>query len=325
MKRYFNNRGYTLIIVLLTIVLISLFSLMLIPKALSTSLQVNKSEGMAQAKDLSEMGIHYAHAYFENIVNLAIEQAKADPGFINQTVNHDLLFCENFISLLPIEQTFAEKSINNSAYYYKVSFEKEVNDFFTNCSGFQEIILPIESIGKVDNNSNSEKLIRANFVVENEGEKSIIGPCQGEICPPPPPPENLPFNIINTEINLSGQTVSNYIYTSPKFTQSVVLAGNSRLIVGGNAWVSGSSLRFNGNNAELIVGGNAYFTSPIDFRGNGNKICIRGTAYLYDHIEKKWNVYDVPQFIKSCSGVNEIGYFYDINQWKINEDIDVYY
>ncbi|OIJ10577.1 hypothetical protein BKP37_18780 [Anaerobacillus alkalilacustris] len=329
MKRYFNNQGYTLVIVLLTIVLISLFSLMLIPKALSTSLQINKSEGMAQAKDLSEMGIHYAHALIENKIILAINDAKGDPNF-NKT-NHDKLFCEKFTNRL--NQLSFPYSINvNPNYLYKIQYADQINinsKDNTNCIGFKDLTLPIESVGMV--NGKFEKRIEGQFVIGNKGVYPIPSESDGgsgELQPVDP--NTLPLiEVLNTVI-LSGRDVEE-MYSSPRFSHPVSIRGNGQLSIGGNAWFNGNpSFDFRGNNGILIVSGNAYFRDKIEIHGNQtNYVCIRGDAFLLrSGTQNTWDQYtDIKNLVSYCPPFiwEQIEFFYDINEWGINENLNVIY
>lgn len=337
MKKYLNNQGYTLIIVLLTIVLITLFAMMLIPKALNTAVQINKSEANTQTKDLSEMGIQYAHALLQSKIQLAINDVKSDPQFT--TVNHDKLFCGkitarlNELDFLKSEPTPHFNIMTNTKFSYQIQRNGEMiinsTDNLT-CNGFENITVPIRSVGTVE--GNTQKEINAQFVIENLGANLTPGgPGNGEGDLQPVDPDTLPLQIINTDVRFTGQTEA-ILYSSPQFTKDVTVGGNALLSIGGNAWFRAGpnySATMNGNNGKIIVSGNAYFENPIRFNGAGpHYVCIQGDAFIRNGQSNGWNLYTEVNSNQYCPTDiwEQIEFFYDINDWGIiKENINVTY
>ncbi len=328
-----NERGYVLMVVLLIIVIITTFAIVLIPKALSTSLQVNKSEKVTRTKELAEMGVQYSNAFLRSQVTKAIEQVKTDPGYT--TTSHDKLFCERLktnLSNTPFGGVI--KMDANSNYYFQVAYLgnptllNSNNSPITTCDGFNSMKVPIQSIGKLTGSDDKE--IKAYFTIDNNGEIiSNTGPGAG-----PVDPNTLSFvSTISNSITLSGNGVSQ-MYSSSHFlsTSLITIKGNGRFLVGGNAWIeSNPSIDFRGINGVLAISGNAYFKNPVSLGGNGsNYICVKGNAYLLNSTTKKWENYTEIKADKSTycpsSIENTVQYYYDVNRWDVdNQKLDVQY
>lgn len=335
MKYNKNESGYVLLNVLIIIILIFAFGMMLIPKTINTSIQIQKNEGNTQAKDMSEMGIQYAHAYLQSLVSKAIDEAKADTRYSNNTINHDTLFCEKLKVQFNSFQTFFPKEIKmdaNQSHLFQIrNFEpytitsKDASTVLT-CDNFKNMTVPIESIGKIE--GKSEKTIKAYFVIENKNiTNPIPGSGDGETVPVDP--NTLPLANITGPVSVSGQD-STKMLSSAHFLSSVTIGGNGKLMIGGHAWFEGIqaqnkpySLNFNGNNGILVVSGNAYFKNPVDLGGNNtNYICIRGDAYqLRAGSSDTWDPYPEIKTTQMCPPLIEqqISYYYDINNWGIIE------
>jgi type II secretory pathway pseudopilin PulG len=334
MKPLKNERGYVLIIVLLTSVMITIMAMVLLPKALNTAHQVNKTEKSTRAKDMSEMGVQYSYAYLQSQVNQAIDEVKKDANF--DKTNHDYLFCQKIKTRLTTN-TFSKtiKMNDNPKFYFQTGYSSEpitiTSKDNTNCDGFKGIKVPILSTGKSD--VSPGKSLKSYFVIENKG----LEIKQTETGASPDDPITLTLTKITDQITLSGNTESKMV-TSPRYTSPVTIKGNAVLSIGGNAWFQGggsqgslSSVDFRGQNGKLIISGNAYFSNPVSFGGNGsvgtNYVCVRGDAYLRKNgTTNTWEKYtDVKQYCPD-SIKKDIEYFYDINDWFINpEKLDVQY
>jgi hypothetical protein len=331
MKNFYNERGYVLISVLAIIILIFAFSMMIMPKTFNTALQVNKTKGSSQAKDMSEMGIHYAHAYLQSEVTKAIADAKADPRFINNSINHDTLICEKLKNRFKTFSIFNKELIMNNNTDYNPNHSFQVRNFeevsfepstitLTNstCTDFKNMKIPIESTGKILNKS--EKSLKAYFLIENKDNMPISSGVGINEVRDPETIMNSFFKETQT-IELKGNTISNK-YSTVRFTNTVGLRGNGVLMVGGNAWFQGTpSVDYRGSNNEILISGNAYFSSEISFGGNmTNYICIKKGAYLWK--DNKWIDYPTTpvDIRKFCPYKPEdVKYYYDINEWGIVE------
>jgi hypothetical protein len=329
-----NERGYVLISVLAIIILVMSFSLMLIPKTLNTSVQVNRSELNTQAKDLSEMGIHYAHAYLQEQVIRAVNYTKANES---DYYKWDQVFCERIKSQFSTFNTTFSRSIPmdtslNSKYRFQIN-NNELISFNPNtitisnatCTGLKSITIPIKSVGIVD--GKPEKEVKANFIIENSSSASGTpgGTGTGNLITNPnllglkPVDELIP-------IQIKGNDISS-LFSSAKFTRTVLITGNGVLKVGGHAWFDASpSIDFRGNNGKVYVTGDAYFKSKVSLGGNGtNYICVKGSVFLFENgtYQRKNSIADISATnnVDPCpSRANpEKEYYYDINGWGIIE------
>lgn len=312
--------------------------MLLIPKTINTSLQVQKNEGNTQAKDMSEMGIRYAHAYLQTLVAQAIIDAKNDSRYINNTINHDTLFCEKLTYRFSTFNTYYKeiRMDENQSHLFQIrNFEPYTISSTNNstCDGFKSMTLPIESIGKIE--GKAEKQIRAFFVIENQiaigtspGSGSGTGGGTGDGTVPVDP-NTLPLVNVTSPLDIKGNTTSN-MYSAAHFFSAITIGGNGKLMIGGNAWFAGRestnkpySVTFNGNNGILVVSGNAYFKYPVDLGGNNtNYVCIRGDAYrLRSGTTNTWDLYPEIKTAQTCPPLvqEQVQYFYDINEWGIIE------
>ena len=334
MKKYLNNRGYTMVMVLLSIVLISLFAMMLIPKSVNTALQVNKSEEMTQTKDLAEMGITYTHSLIENRIKNAIQQAKAETNFSN--TNHDRLFCEklvqninnvNFLKQTPTPETI---SITNSTYSFKVERNNPLKIASGNnvtCEKFDSLTIPVKSTGMV---GGSKKEVTAEFTIKNRNSDGITQAqrdSNGQIIPVPP--EEMNLVAVNSSVSFNGSSGSRSIYANAHFKGLVTISGQGELYVAGNAVFDGSpnnpSVNFNGNNSKLIISGDAYFRKDYSLGGNGgNYICVRGSSFIYEN--NRWVEINRNRIDQACPQTvfQSVSFMYDIEEWGIM-DIDIKY
>lgn len=339
MKYCKNDRGYVLLNVLIIIILIISFGMLLIPKTINTSLQIQKNEGNTQAKDMSEMGIHYTHAYLQTLVSKAIEESKKDTRYMNNTINHDTLFCEKLKVQFSYFNTFFPKEIRmdaNQNHLFQIrnfepySITAKNDTKVSTCDSFKNMTVPIESIGKVE--GKSEKSIKAIFVIENKVATETVpgtgggGTGGGTV---PVDPNKLPLVNVTDPVKLSGQSTTQ-MYSSAHFFSAITIGGNGKLMIGGNAWFEGVeahnkpySVTFNGNNGILVISGDAYFKYPVDLGGtNTNYVCIRGNAYrLRTGTTNTWDPYPEIKTAQTCPPLIEqqVEYFYDISEWGIIE------
>ncbi|WP_096153167.1 MULTISPECIES: hypothetical protein [Bacillus] len=327
MKKHLNNQGYTMVMVLLSIVLISLLAMMLIPKSVNTALQVNRSEEMTQTKDLAEMGVTHAHALIQSQVNATIKEVKN----LNRPLSeHDNLFCNRIQTNLralsffrPLNPTSETITIQNVNYKYKLDSNgpftlKSGNN--TTCDGFNNITIPIKSTGIV---GGKEKVVTAAFTISNGNSAGISQEqrdSNGQVVPVDP--STLPL-ITRNSLSISGSSGSTFFESSPRFLNTVDIRGSATLSIAGNAWFEGI-IDFRGGSGKLLISGDAYFSRGIDQGGSGNYICVRGNAF-----EKKDGVFKpIAQNIidSKCPAqiYESVKFAYDINEWGIF-DIDVNY
>ena len=314
-----------MVMVLLSIVLISLFAMMLIPKSVNTALQVNRSEEMTQTKDLAEMGITHAHALIQSYVTKAINDEKNKP-----VSEHDTLFCTNIRSNLGsinfLKQTNPTPEIinvKNTNYKYKLERNgpiviKSANN--SSCERFDSLTIPIKSTGII---GGKEKVITGTFTIKNGNSEGITQEqrdSNGLIVPVDP--STLPL-ITRESLEISGNSGSTSFTSSPRFKGKVEIKGNATLSIAGNAWFE-DIITFSGSSGRLLVSGDAYFSKGISHGGSGNYICVRGNAF-----EKKDGVFkpiDKNTIDSKCPAhiYQAVKFAYDIHEWGIF-DIDIKY
>jgi competence protein ComGC len=336
-----NDRGYVLINVLAILILVMAFAMLLIPKTLNTATQVNKSERNTQVKDLSEMGIKYAHAYLQSLVTGAINDTISNPTtkkYPNIT-NQDTLFCLNLRERLKNQYSKENKHGDDASYSYKIDYlgkyfiSSTNNENYTisstttyDCVGFKGVKVPISSVGK---KGSAEKTINAEFVIENKGEEGnqfVPGTGYTERLYP----TDITFSQTYTQDpKLSGQDRLN-VPVSAYFGNRVTISGNGKLYVSGHAWFDGKSypsVDLNGNVIIMAISGNAYFRNGIDFK-TSNYICIRGLGYLWNETKNDWEPYPKVHTEAACPPTLEktIEYTNDVNEWGIIEgELNVIY
>ena len=323
-----------MVMVLLSIVLISLFAMMLIPKSVNTALQVNRSEEMTQTKDLAEMGITYTHSLIENRIKNAIQQSKAETNFSN--TNHDRLFCEklvqninnvNFLKQTPTPEII---TITNPSYSYKVERNgplKIASGNNVTCERFDSLTIPVKSTGIV---GGSKKEVTAEFTIKNRNTDGITQEqrdSNGQLIPVRP--EDMKLVEVKDAISFNGNSGSGSVYANAHFKKLVTISGQGELYVAGNAVFEGDtnrSVNFNGNNSKLIISGDAYFRKDYNLGGNGsgNFICVRGNSFIFKN--NKWVEMDRDTISKACPPTifQSITFMYDIEEWGIM-DIDIKY
>lgn len=338
-----NEQGYVLLNVLAIIILVMAFAMLLIPKTLNTASQVNKSERSTQVKDLSEMGIQYAHAYLQSLISAAITDTVNNPTtkkYPNIT-NQDQLFCLNLRERLNKQHNKENKFGDDLSYSYKLDYygiyniSTKENENYTissiipyDCVGFKGVKVPIKSVGK---KGSAEKTINAEFVIENKGEEGNNW-APGTGYTERLYPEDIKISDdykYATDPKLSGQSRLD-VPTSAYFKSTVTISGNGRLYVSGHAWFDGQSypsVNLNGNVIIMAISGNAYFRNGIDFK-ESNYICIRGLGYLWNETKNDWEPYPKVHTVEACPPAVEktIEYKNDVNEWGIIEgELNVIY
>lgn len=329
MKVSSNERGYVLVIVLMLIMIITIFAMVLIPKAISSMKQIGISEGTTQTKQMAEMGVEYAEAFLQNQVNQTILEVK-EITQTNKTVNHDTLYCEKLTGRLNSTTLLKDISMkDNQNYSFQIKYAGArtiVSKDNTSCTGFTSMTVPVQSTGKVEGKGTRQ--LNAKFVINNKGQILSTQP----ISTTPVDPNTLAVDPVFSIVDLSGKDVSE-LYRSAKFINKIMIRGNGRLLIGGNAWLAGSpdSIEFKGSNGMLIISGNAYFTNKVKMSGSGaNYICIKGNAYLYNAATNKWDPYAAVKEAGACPNTPDVQtrveYFYDYNEWEIDDNkLDVQY
>jgi hypothetical protein len=337
-----NERGYVLISVLALIILVMAFGMLLISKNLNTAIQVNKTERSTHAKDLSEMGIHYANAYLQSLITGAIDATKNSNPLPE---NQDKVFCGQFINRLKVPHIKDGRFGGNLDHNFKVDYQgifdisatryntvtkiyepysvKSTDPY--DCSGFLGVKVPLISTGK---KGNEERNINAVFTIENKGKAgnrfepgttyaNLINPDNGITYE----------NTYDTDPKLSGQSKLD-LPADVKFNNIVTISGNGKLYIGGHAYFNGLdskglSVNLNGQEVIVAISGNAYFKNGVDYKAS-NYICIRGSTYKWDYTTNKWVIFSIKQQSSQTDPCPEniaktILYLNDLTEWGVIE------
>jgi hypothetical protein len=344
--KYRNERGYVLISVLAIIVLVMAFAMMLVPKTLNTSAQVNKTERSTHAKDLSEMGVQYAHAYLQSLITDSIDATKRSNPLPE---NQDVVFCQNLTTRLKAAHSKEGKYGANLSHYFKIDYLGAFNISATkynnttkayepytvkstvayDCSGFLGVKVPIVSTGK---KGNENRVIKAEFTIENKGEAgNQFEPGTSYFQPINPDNEIIYEDIYSTDPALSGQKRLD-LPADVRFNNIVTISGNGKLYIGGHVYFNGNSSKglsvdLNGQEVIVAISGNAYFKNGVDYKSS-NYICIRGTGYKWNYSKSIWEYWEGIHTAAACppSIAKQILYLNDLTQWGVIEgELDVTY
>ncbi|PEJ49353.1 hypothetical protein CN692_23190 [Bacillus sp. AFS002410] len=173
-----NEKGYTLLIVLLVVTLLSLFSLVLIGSNLNTAKQLKATKQSKLAVNLAEMGITYAKKTVEkevgsfDLTSLSKSVQQANPNksadelavLLNTTINNQIVGKYSNVQL-PVESNTINVSIASQ------SLSKDA------------IILSVKSIGSVNNLENytiqAEVAIHTLSMMSSSGGSSNDGSSNG--------------------------------------------------------------------------------------------------------------------------------------------------
>jgi hypothetical protein len=337
--KFRNERGYVLVSVLAIIVLVMAFAMMLIPKTLNTSAQVSKTERSSHAKDLSEMGIQYSHAYLQSLITASINATKLSNPLPE---NQDVVFCQNLTTRLKAAHSKQGKYGANLAHFFKIDYLGSFSILATkynsttkeyvpytvkstdayDCTGFLGVKVPIVSTGKKGNDT---RVINAEFTIENKGEAgNRFEPGTSYFQPINPDNEIVYENVYATDPALSGQKRID-LPADAKFNSIVTISGNGKLYIGGHVYFNGNSSKglsvdLNGQEVIVAISGNAYFKNGVDYK-TSNYICIRGTGYKWNYSKNIWEYFEEIHTAAACPPTiaRQILYLNDINEWGIIE------
>ncbi|WP_226680235.1 hypothetical protein [Sutcliffiella horikoshii] len=265
-----NDKGYTILIVLLTIVVIGLIAPPLINSVMSSSLQNQKTEENVQLENLTEMGIHY----FRNDVAKNITA-----GGMTTTKNPD----EIMSALKKIDEAeLIQLDTDSGTMKYRVGYINEVR-FDPEDSNY--ILIDYMSEAYV-NDAKDEKA--ETYRLKYTGQPVNGGDNEDEVQPPPTSGNDracLDLNSKNGKIHLSGQT---YCYLNGSFVidELIKITGQAKLEIDGSV-VFRKSVDIAGQ-GTLDIFGASHFNENVFVRGNGI-IVIDGSVQFDKMPSKKGN------------------------------------
>ncbi|MFK9091285.1 hypothetical protein [Bacillus salipaludis] len=283
-----NEKGYTLILVLIIISVTMIAVLTLSSAALTTRAQLNKTDTRNKMIDIAEMGI----TYYQPVVTRYITSAKAsarDKLAKSTAKTFDEYFYGDLLALLqtsvlPVEVDTAtnkfeitfktiDKSVANKMI---INFESKgmsgsqsatINGFFT-----------IDKISGVSN-AGQQNPAKTSYAI-NESRSLYLSP----------PSKLTPYN------------------ASTYFSSFIQIQGNHTLKIDGNAYFTDLKLA---GSAKLNITGDAIFGKDIFIQDNGVRICITGKTYK---IDANNNLVDYPIAKNTCSKPSTSDWFFDANK-----------
>ncbi|MEA3321054.1 MAG: hypothetical protein U9Q88_13685 [Bacillota bacterium] len=270
MKVLRNDKGYTILIVLLTIVVIGLIAPPLINSVMSSSLQNQKTEENVQLENLTEMGIHY----FRNDVAKNITA-----GGMTTTKSPD----EIMAALKKLDEAeLISLDTDSGTMKYRVGYINEVR-YDPEDSNY--ILIDYMSEAFV-NDAKDDKVetYRLKYIGSPEGGEDD----EDEESPPPTGGNDrgcLDLNSKNGKIHLSGKT---YCYLKGSFVidEPIKITGQAMLEIDGSV-VFRKSVDIAGQ-GNLDIFGSIHFNENVFVRGNG-KIIIDGSVQFDKTPSRKGN------------------------------------
>lgn len=274
---YFRNeKGNTLLYVLVTITLLSVFGTVLSAQALNGSEQVHKTEGFQQATDAAEMGIDHFYRDFKLKIN--------NVDLRNNTCTKIIDNAKTIINSRTID--------SNTSYKITFDIDPNKNCWFSPDEGKYKF--SFLSTGYINKNGTqySDKTITATF------------PIQINNLFPPRPEGFDDCGSANEPCIPTGQNT--YVYDKAYFPNGLTISDKSTIIANsiytnGDLIISGYNntdelriehdLFINGgslfhNHADAIVEGNFYLNGTFQENNHGELI-IKGNATFYQDILTK--------------------------------------
>jgi Tfp pilus assembly protein PilX len=262
-----NEKGYTLILVMIIITVIFILAMTLTSMAISTRLQFNKTDEQNKATDLAEMGITYFQTTVKKLITAADNAAKIN----------DTSFCSEF------------KNLNDQ--------NKTTQTAFKSVDGQNGYQITINSSSSVDecNTNNIFTILFKSKGITQKGDFEIINGTitlsNGSIVGNDAPNEEEYTESENGSFQESINSTGKIYYEDP------VKENRTYTIFNSSAWFDSLTLNGQGsflfkhdvifdyfsmnNPTELTVEGNAIFLNPnhIDKKTRKAEICIRGNIY----------------------------------------------
>ncbi|TYS68929.1 hypothetical protein FZC76_08345 [Sutcliffiella horikoshii] len=265
-----NDKGYTILIVLLTIVVIGLIAPPLINSVMSSSLQNQKTEENVQLENLTEMGIRY----FRNDVAKNITA-----GGMTTSKSPD----EIMAALKKIDEAeLIPLGTDSGTMKYRVGY---INEVRYDPEDTNYILIDYKSEAFV-NDAMDDKVetYRLKYTGSPEGGEEE----ENEENPPPSGGNDrgcLDLNSKNGKIHLSGKT---YCYLKGSFVidEPIKITGQATLEIDGSV-VFRKSVDIAGQ-GNLDIFGSIHFNENVFVRGNG-KIIIDGSVQFDKPPSRKGN------------------------------------
>ncbi|MCA1031934.1 type II secretion system GspH family protein [Bacillus timonensis] len=274
-----NERGQTLVIVLLTISLISIFATVLVSQSLSGTKQVKQTEGHQKATDAAEMGIEQFYSALKE--KYLKRNILIDPCPVLRSEANSLA---------------KSKSIDSQT-SYSISLDTDANKVCWYSSAEKKYKFSFKSTGSVSSVTNTiSKQLTATFSINFENMFPPLPdgfvPCKNSGSPPCTPTgdddddyeDGLTYNKVyfpnGFYVARSDSITANSLYIEDKldisgFNKTDELKINQDLFVNGATLIN--------THATVKISGSLYLNGDFDIRNHGDLI-VNGNMYLYKDI-----------------------------------------
>lgn len=305
MKKYINEKGYALLVVLLTISIIFSVSAVLATKTITSAKQINSTDEYVRLIDLAEMGTMYAKIGVEESLKESITQNLNDPSIVEDIDNNGKVTEEETSKYM---DTVVDKAADNvvkeisgsitidSTNNYQVELEKLTADK----SGAS---FSIKSIGNDGENSYPIQYSIEATITGGEVSTSVeavscdtdsvkvnlddsvytapsdFSTARGEITD-----YNLDYTNA-TENTLNTQTID----TCTSYENSLTVNNGERVDFNGSTKVSGSGADFK-NGSMVTVNGNFYSQNDVKFNNSSTGIFRDFTSMMKLDMKNSSNV-----------------------------------
>ncbi|NRD76016.1 hypothetical protein HPT25_00650 [Bacillus sp. BRMEA1] len=270
-----NEKGYTLILVLIIMSVSMILSLGLIGGTLTASKQFNKTDNRNKATDLAEMGV----TYFLQVNNSVLQEAK------NSNPSN---FCSTFTSIIKDQNNtrgyYTNKNVDGNNRYQITLDNNLTSSCSTNPNSFKVVFY---STGTTD--TNEKATLTGTFTISKQ---SISYPRSGESAP-----NQSNFSKRSYLYNEASNTGNKYYYgditynDQPKdvtlyntaWFNSITLLGGRTLTINNDAIFNNisnmSDISMNGQ-SNITVNGDAIFygQKPVK-QTQKTSICVTGNPY----------------------------------------------
>ncbi|WML47369.1 hypothetical protein RCG23_18160 [Neobacillus sp. PS3-34] len=267
-----NEKGYTLLIVLITITIILIFGMSLSGMVLSSRYQFNKTDNRNKATDLAEMGI----TYYKAVTNRIVAAANTTASLNSTSTTYDSNFKSALKAYTEMKTGYIKLMTVESDKTYKINF-MNIDE-----SNPNKLVVNFNSFG----NAGKETVnLTGSITIQKLSGKLRIGQTK---------PVQSSYSIVETNlIDLWAQNKSATYNSSTYFTNYIHIQGNRTLLVNGDAYFV-SEVSYQGA-ADIIIKGDAIFEKAMIIpNGKAYKLCITGDTYLVDS-QGKLIDYVIPQ------------------------------
>ncbi|KAB2338728.1 hypothetical protein F7731_04045 [Cytobacillus depressus] len=291
----YNEKGYALVTVLLTITIFMVITLTFVAQSTTSAKQNIVLEEKSISTARAEMGITYIEQGVRNIYIEQVNEVKKQHEKDNPKKTFDKYADIIIVNVYnKINYLNGEVNTNKNLLFKIESFNLAKNS--------DEISLAFTSDGH--KNTPITATIKINYgLLLNDFTNNIGG--QFTNIPVPPTPNNSIIEENNK--HLSEYINKNVIF---RYKHGVKVSNGKPLKIENGSAHFTTGLSFSGNPSSLYISGNAFFDQKIEFNGNYEKdnsfsICIKGGTYLWNNSTKKYEVYYISK--NSCSNPGNNG------------------